>query len=166
MERPAMSTKEPATESVWDYPRPPRLEPTARTIKIVHGGAVIAETAHALRILETSHPPVYYIPPSDIAMEYLQPSGKRSSFCEFKGFASYWNLSVSGSTSEDAAWSYAKPSAKYATLKNHLAFYASRVDECSVDGEIVVPQPGDFYGGWITSHVTGPFKGPPGTLGW
>jgi uncharacterized protein (DUF427 family) len=154
------------TESVWDYPRPPKLEPTTRSIKIVHGGVVIAETTRALRILETSHPPVYYIPPADIAMEYLKPSSQRSSFCEFKGFASYWNINVNENVSADAAWSYPKPSAKYAALRDCLAFYASRVDECSVDGEIVVPQPGDFYGGWITSHVTGPFKGPPGTLGW
>jgi uncharacterized protein (DUF427 family) len=154
------------TESVWDYPRPPRLELTARTIQIVHGGVIIAETTRALRILETSHPPVYYIPPADIAMEYVKLSSRRSSFCEFKSFASYWNLDVNGNISEDAAWSYAKPSAKYAALRDYLAFYASRVDECSVDGEVVVPQPGDFYGGWITSHGTGPFKGPPGTLGW
>jgi uncharacterized protein (DUF427 family) len=155
-----------AIESVWDYPRPPKLEPTARKLRIVHGSVVIAETSRALRILETSHPPVYYIPPADIAMEYLKLSSRRSSFCEFKGFASYWNLDVNGSISEDAAWSYAKPSAKYVALKDYLAFYASRVDECSVDGEIVVPQPGDFYGGWITSHVAGPFKGLPGTLDW
>jgi uncharacterized protein (DUF427 family) len=153
-------------ESVWDYPRPPRIESAVRRLRVVHDGVVIAETTRALRILETSHPPVYYIPREDIAMEYLKPSAARSSFCEFKGFASYWNLNVNGNVSEDAAWSYAKPSASYAALRDYLAFYASRVDECSVDGEIVVPQPGDFYGGWITSHVTGPFKGPPGTLGW
>jgi uncharacterized protein (DUF427 family) len=161
-----MSPRQINTESVWDYPRPPRLEPTSRIIRIVHGGVVIAETTRALRILETSHPPVYYIPPSDIAMEHLVPSAHRSSFCEFKGFASYWNLSVNGNLSNDSAWSYPEPSAKYAALLDHLAFYASRVDECSVDGEVVVPQSGDFYGGWITSHITGPFKGPPGTRGW
>jgi uncharacterized protein (DUF427 family) len=155
-----------AVESVWDYPRPPKMEPTVRKLRVVHGGVVIAETARALRILETSHPPVYYIPRDDIAMEYLKPSSTRSSFCEFKGFASYWNLDVDGRVSADAAWSYAKPSASYAALRDYLAFYASRVDECSVDGEIAAPQPGDFYGGWITSHVAGPFKGPPGTLGW
>jgi uncharacterized protein (DUF427 family) len=153
-------------ESVWDYPRPPRLEKSERRITIVHAGVTIADTSRAMRILETSHPPVYYIPQADIAMESLQPSARRGSFCEFKGVASYWSLDVGGRRVEDVAWSYARPSAGYAALKDHLAFYASRVDECSVDGERVVPQPGDFYGGWITSHVTGPFKGSPGTMGW
>jgi uncharacterized protein (DUF427 family) len=162
------------TESVWDYPRPPRLEPTASLIRIVHCGVLIAETTRALRILETSHPPVYYIPPADIALRYLRIADRRSSFCEFKGAASYWSIDVStalekptkSAVSQDAAWSYAHPSRTYAALADHLAFYASRVDECTVDGERVTAQPGDFYGGWITSRITGPFKGPPGTLGW
>ena len=153
-------------ESVWDYPRPPRLEPAPRRIRIVHGGVVIADTTRALRILETSHPPVYYIPPADIAMRYIQPSPRRQSFCEFKGLAAYWNLAVGEHVSQDAAWSYPQPSPAYSALRDCLAFYASKVDECSVDGEIVIPQPGDFYGGWITSHVKGPFKGAPGTMGW
>jgi uncharacterized protein (DUF427 family) len=163
-----------ATESVWDYPRPPRLEPTASLIRIVHCGVLIAETTRALRILETSHPPVYYIPPADIALRYLRIADRSSSFCEFKGAASYWSIDVSAALekptraalSPDAAWSYAHPSRAYAALADHLAFYASRVDECTVDGERVTAQPGDFYGGWITSRITGPFKGPPGTLGW
>ena len=135
---------------------------------VVHAGMTIADTSRAMRILETSHPPVYYIPPADVVMERLRSSARRGSFCEFKGVASYWNLtSVDGRTAvEDVAWSYARPSASYAALKDYLAFYASRVDECLVDDERVVPQPGDFYGGWITSHVKGPFKGSPGTLGW
>jgi uncharacterized protein (DUF427 family) len=153
-------------ESVWDYPRPPRLEATQSHIRIVHGGCVIVETSRALRILETSHPPVFYIPPADIAMRYLARSESRGSFCEFKGVATYWSVEVPGHASNDAAWSYAKPSTEYVALRDHLAFYASRVDECTVDGERVQAQPGDFYGGWITSRVTGPFKGPPGTLGW
>ncbi len=155
-------------ESVWDYPRPPRLERTARRLRIVHGGVVLAETVRALRVLETSHPPVFYIPPEDIAMQFLDPSPRRSSYCEFKGMATYWTLRIpeSEAVSPDAAWSYPKPSRSYAGLRDHLAFYANRVDECSVDGERVTPQPGDFYGGWITSHVKGPFKGAPGTLGW
>lgn len=153
-------------ESVWDYPRPPRLEPTPRHLRITHGGIVLAETSNALRILETSHPPVYYIPPADIAMQYLIPSQRRGSFCEFKGNATYWSIQLPNATSPDAAWSYPQPSPPYAALRNHLAFYASRVDECTVDGEPVIPQPGDFYGGWITSHIQGPFKGPPGTMGW
>ncbi len=161
-----MSTSNTTTESVWDYPRPPRLEPTPRRIRIVHAGVVLADTTRALRILETSHPPVYYLPPSDLAMQFLRPSPRRQSFCEFKGFASYWSIEVDGAVSADAAWSYANPSPRYAELRDHLAFYASKVDECWVDDERVVPQPGDFYGGWITSHVSGPFKGAPGTLGW
>ena len=153
-------------ESVWDYPRPPRLEPTPRHLRILHHGIVLADTTRALRILETSHPPVYYIPPSDIAMQYLTRSPRRSSFCEFKGHATYWSINIPEVPSPDAAWSYAHPTASYAALRDHLAFYANRVEECTVDGERVQPQPGDFYGGWITSHVKGPFKGAPGTLGW
>jgi uncharacterized protein (DUF427 family) len=155
-----------AVESVWDYPRPPRMEQSGRLLRVTHRGVVIAESSRALRILETSHPPVYYIPPGDVAMKYVKASERRQSFCEFKGYADYWDIEVDGHVSREAAWSYAKPSAAYAGLKDHLAFYANRVDECSVDGEIVVPQPGDFYGGWITSHVKGPFKGAVGTMGW
>lgn len=155
-------------ESVWDYPRPPRLEASARHLTISHAGIVIADTSQSLRILETSHPPVYYIPQADIVMKLLQSSPRRSSFCEFKGLATYWslNLPLLGKPVEDVAWSYAQPSRQFAALADHLAFYASRVDQCTVDGEPVIPQSGDFYGGWITSHVKGPFKGAPGTLGW
>ena len=155
-------------ESVWDYPRPPRLEQSARHLRIVHGGEVIAETNRAWRILETSHPPVYYLPQIDIAMQWLARSPRRSSFCEWKGPAVYWivNLRSAVPAVSDAAWSYPDPSPAYSALRDHLAFYASRVDECTVDGERVQAQPGDFYGGWITSHVRGPFKGAPGTLGW
>jgi uncharacterized protein (DUF427 family) len=154
-------------ESVWDYPRPPKLEPSARHLRIVHRGIIVADTSHSLRILEMSHPPVYYIPRQDIAMEFLRQSPRRGTFCEYKGVATYWDLQVPGAKlSEDVAWSYARPSNTYAALKDYLAFYASRVDECTVDGEQVQPQPGDFYGGWITSHVKGPFKGAPGTMGW
>jgi uncharacterized protein (DUF427 family) len=159
----------PPTESVWDYPRPPHLEPTPSHIRIVHRGIVLADTTNALRILETSHPPVYYIPPADIAMHHLERSPTRSSFCEFKGHATYWAIrSITPASHDvpDAAWSYPHPTPSYAALRDHLAFYASRVDECTVDGELVQPQPGDFYGGWITSRIRGPFKGPPGTRGW
>jgi uncharacterized protein (DUF427 family) len=159
-------TNKSEPESVWDYPRPPRLERTASLVRVVHGGVVLAETTRALRILETSHPPVFYLPPDDVAMQYLEPSPRRASFCEWKGAATYWNVVMGNNVSVDAAWSYARPAAAYAELKDHLAFYASRVDECSVDGEVVQAQPGDFYGGWITSRVKGPFKGAPGTMGW
>ena len=151
-----------AVESVWDYPRPPRLEPTPRQIRVVQGGRVLAATSRALRILETSHPPVYYIPPADIDFSQLTRVTGGQSFCEFKGFATYWSLP----DKPNVAWSYASPTAAYAALTDHLAFYASKVDECWVDEEKVVPQVGDFYGGWITSNLRGPFKGAPGTRHW
>ncbi len=134
----------------------------------MHAGVTIAETERALRILETSHPPVYYIPPQDVAMQWMRRSPRRSSFCEFKGMATYWSLQRDATTQPvvDVAWSYEKPTGTFAALRDHLAFYASRVDDCFVDGERVAAQPGDFYGGWITSHVVGPFKGAPGTMGW
>ncbi len=164
-----------ASESVWDYPRPPRLVRTESEIRIVHCGVPLAHTTRAYRILETSHPPVFYLPMADIAMQYLKPSSRRRSFCEFKGFAEYWTVDVTPAPgrdadcnplAEDCAWSYPKPSIAYAELRDHLAFYSSCVSECTVDGEVVTAQPGDFYGGWITSNIRGPFKGPPGTLGW
>ncbi len=150
-------------ESVWDYPRPPRLERTNRRIRMVQGGVVLADTREALRVLETSHPPVYYLPPAALAKGMLERSGSRQSFCEFKGLAGYWSF-VGGR--QDVAWSYEKPTHGFAALAGHLAFYASKVDECWVDDERVVPQDGDFYGGWITSDLKGPFKGAKGTLGW
>lgn len=153
-------------ESVWDYPRPPRLEPSSRQIRVVHQGIVIASTSRALRMLETSHPPTYYLPPEDVRMDLLE-AASRSSVCEWKGQASYWNVKLPGAAAvPQAAWSYANPRAKYAALKDHVAFYASRVDACFVDEEQVAAQPGDFYGGWITSEITGPFKGIPGSFGW
>ncbi len=150
-------------ESVWDYPRPPRLERTHRRIRIVQSGVMLADTTEALRVLETSHPPVYYLPPSALAMSRLERSGSRQSFCEFKGTAGYWSL-VGGR--QDVAWSYERPTNGFAALADHLAFYASRVDECWVDDERVIPQEGDFYGGWITRDLKGPFKGGAGTRGW
>jgi uncharacterized protein (DUF427 family) len=153
-------------ESVWDYPRPPRLEPVPQRIRVRHRGVTVADTVKALRILETSHPPVYYIPSEDVAADLLRPSASRQSFCEFKGLASYWDLVMEGSTIHDVAWSYAQPVATYAQLAGHLAFYASKVEECWVGEERVMPQAADFYGGWITANLRGPFKGAPGTLGW
>lgn len=155
----------PGQESVWDYPRPPRLEATTKHLKIIFNGEVIAETTRAYRVLETSHPPVYYIPQEDIRMEFLAPTRQRS-FCEFKGEAVYWDITVGQSKSHNAAWSYPRPTRGFESIAGHLAFYASRVDSCLVDGEEVQAQAGDFYGGWITSDVVGPFKGAPGTRGW
>ncbi len=155
----------PGQESVWDYPRPPRVEPTSRRVRVVFGGVTIADTHRALRVLETSHPPTYYIPPDDIRMEYLTPTGKRS-FCEFKGSAGYYTVQVGEKRAEHAAWSYARPSSGYEAIAGYVAFYPSRMDACYVDDEQVVAQEGDFYGGWITSDIVGPFKGGPGTWGW
>lgn len=152
-------------ESVWDYPRPPRVEPTSKRLRVVFNGVVIAETQQAFRVLETSHPPAYYIPQADIQMQYFIPTA-RQTYCEFKGAARYWTITVEGRSSVNAAWSYPDPERGYDKIKDHLAFYASRVDACYVDDEQVQAQEGDFYGGWITADITGPFKGGPGTRGW
>jgi uncharacterized protein (DUF427 family) len=152
-------------ESVWDYPRPPRLERSAARITVVHAGVTLVDSDHCWRVLETSHPPVYYVPWDDIAPGTLEPARGRS-FCEFKGTAGYWDLVVAGTRVADAAWSYPKPTRPYAQLAGAVAFYPSRVGECRVDGELVRPQAGDFYGGWITADIAGPFKGGPGTTGW
>ena len=152
-------------ESVWDYPRPPRLEPVPARLRVVFGGETIADSTSGYRVLETSHPPVYYIPPADIRMDVMRPA-PGSSWCEFKGQASYWSIEAGGRRSENAAWSYPDAVAGLRAIAGHLAFYASRVDDCFVGDERVQPQDGDFYGGWITSQVVGPFKGGPGTRGW
>jgi len=132
---------------------------------VIFNSQIIADTASGFRVLETSHPPVYYIPPDDIVLPYLQ-SASGSSWCEFKGHTTYWSLDVNGERAQNVAWSYPSPSAAFASIAGYLAFYASRVDECWVDDERVQPQEGDFYGGWITSRVVGPFKGGVGTRAW
>jgi uncharacterized protein (DUF427 family) len=165
--RPEPDAVGPDQESAWDYPRPPRLEPTNHRLRVVLGGDVIAETTNGLRVLETSHPPNYYFPRRDIVDGALDRSDA-SSFCEFKGRAHYYLVrSASADRFEsDAAWGYDKPSAAFADLADHVAFYPDRMDSCFVDDELVIAQPGGFYGGWITSSVVGPFKGGPGTRGW
>lgn len=155
----------PGQESVWDYPRPPRLEQARRHIRVEHQGLVVADTRRAWRVLETSHPPVYYIPPDDVDLSLLRPTRRRT-FCEWKGHAVYHDLAVGESLVEEAAWSYPDPTPAFAPIRDHLAFYASRVDLCSVDGEVATGQRGDFYGGWITSDIVGPFKGGPGSSFW
>ena len=147
----------PGQESVWDYPRPPRVEKTARHVHVVFDGEVIADTRRASRVLETSHPPVYYIPPEDIRIEYLTETGRRT-WCEWKGQAGYYSLSVEGEQVNNAAWFYPDPTPGYEAIRGHVA--------CYVDGERVQAQPGDFHGGWITSDIVGPFKGGLGTAGW
>ena len=152
-------------ESVWDYPRPPRLERTAKHVEVFAAGRRIASSTAAFRVLETSHPPVYYIPATDIAEGVLRPAA-RQTFCEFKGTASYYDLEVGGTTIPNAGWYYPAPSPGFAQIAGHVAFYPSRVERCVVEGENVRPQPGNFYGGWITDDIAGPFKGEPGTAGW
>ena len=154
-----------ATESVWDYPRPPRLEPSSERVVVTHAGLVLADTTASLRVLETSHPPTYYLPASAFAAGVLRPA-EGASWCEWKGRASYLDLVVGDEVLTGIAWTYPEPSAPFEALRDHVALYPGRVDRCTVDGEVVQPQPGNFYGGWITSRVTGPFKGGPGTSGW
>lgn len=155
----------PGQESVWDYPRPPRLERTLKRIVIRFGGETIADTNAAYRVLETSHPPTYYLPPADIRMERLRPA-HGSSLCEWKGAARYFDVVVGERVTQQAAWSYPRPTQPFEAIRDYLAFYPALMDECTVDGELVTPQPGGFYGGWVTSNVVGPFKGVPGSFGW
>ena len=155
----------PGQESVWDYPRPAIAELTQRHIRIVHKGIVLADSRAAWRTLETSHPPTYYIPQSDIAMAHLAPNPARS-ICEWKGQAVYWDVVAGGERIVLAGWSYPSPTAPFAGITNHIAFYAAPFDCAEVDSEQVMPQPGGFYGGWISRHAAGPFKGIPGSRFW
>ena len=152
-------------ESVWDYPRPPRLEPSDKLIQVVFNNVTIAETRRAYRVLETSHPPVYYLAPADIKMEYLTRTN-RATLCEWKGQAGYYNINIGDKTVTNAAWFYANPTRAFAPIKDYVAFYPSLMDACFIDGERVQAQEGDFYGGWITRNIIGPFKGGAGTWGW
>lgn len=152
-------------ESVWDYPRPPRLEACVPRLRVEFNGETVADTVRGYRLLETSHPPVYYIPRDNVKTEFLRPNDSRS-FCEYKGVAEYRDLCVGDRVSVAAAWSYPAPAGDYAALRDHIAFYAGRVDACFVGEERVQPQEGDFYGGWITANLEGPFKGIPGSRGW
>ncbi|RZM37087.1 MAG: DUF427 domain-containing protein [Sphingomonas sp.] len=163
--RPRPDPVGPGQESVWQYPRPAIAELGKRHIRIEHFGVVVADTYAAVRTIETSHPPTWYIPPDAITPGLLRGSQRRS-FCEWKGEAQYWHLEIGGQIVRDVAWSYSDPTPTFAILRNHVAFYASALDVCTVDGERVRPQPGGFYGGWITSDLAGPFKGVPGSMGW
>jgi uncharacterized protein (DUF427 family) len=154
-----------AVESVWDYPRPPRLERVLRRVRVELGGGLIVDSARAWRVCETAGPPCYYVPPEDVAPGVLSPSPHRS-VCEWKGEACYWNASAGGRVVEDAAWSYPAPAPGFEPIRDHVAFYAGRVDACWVGDDRVVPQPGRFYGGWITPELRGPFKGDPGSEHW
>lgn len=152
-------------EDVWKYPRPPALEPVPQPVRIVFAGRTVAETGAAFRVLETSHPPVYYLPPSAFTGCGLEPASGRS-FCEWKGEARYWTIRAGDKGAERAAWSYPDPAPAYAAIRDHLAVYAGAMEQCFVGDEAVTPQPGGFYGGWITRNLKGPFKGAPGSMGW
>ena len=154
-----------ATESVWDYPRPPRVEPSERHVRVIVDGTVVADSRRAVRVLETSHPPGWYLPPEDVRMDLLRPTTRHTA-CEFKGDASYFHVGAGGRERREAAWLYARPLPGYEALAGYISFYPGRVDEAWVDDSRVMPQAGDFYGGWITPDVRGPFKGGPGTRGW
>lgn len=156
----------PGQESVWEYPRPPALDVSGRRVRIVHRGVIVADTAAALRVLETSHPPTYYIPPGDVAAGVLRASAQGGSWCEWKGVARYWDAVVGDEVFPGVAWSYPQPSATFEGLRDHVAFYCAPFDECLVDGARAVAQPGGFYGGWVTPSVAGPFKGGPGSRFW
>jgi uncharacterized protein (DUF427 family) len=151
----------PGQESVWDYPRPPRVEAATARITIQLDGQLIVDTTDAVRVLETSHPPVYYLPREAFVAGVLRPAAGQS-FCEFKGLASY--LSVGAE--DRAAWFYPTPNAGYELLVGRIAVYPGRMTRCTVGDDVVTPQDGDFYGGWITPDIVGPFKGAPGTLDW
>lgn len=155
----------PGQESVWDYPRPPRVEATSKHLKVVFNNIIIAETNRALRVLETSHPPVYYLPLEDVKMEYLTPNDEVS-FCEFKGKANYYDVKVGDKSMTDVTWTFRQPTKGFQDLVDYLAFYPHKVDACYVNDEKVQAQEGNFYGGWITSDIVGPFKGGSGTWGW
>ena len=152
-------------ESVWDYPRPPRVEPVSDHLSVTHAGQRIVSTNDSVRVLETSHPPTYYLPIKDFEAGVLvEVEGQ--TYCEFKGAATYFDIVVGDIRIPRAAWTYKMPTKGFESLQGKVALYASRVDECTVGDEVVQAQDGDFYGGWITSNIVGPFKGAPGTWGW
>jgi uncharacterized protein (DUF427 family) len=153
-------------ERVWDYPRPPALVPCARRVRVQLRGELLADATDALRVLETSHPPTIYVPPADVRSELLVASNARGSWCEFKGAAEYLDALIDGTRVPAVGWTYREPSPGYQTLTDHIAFYPGRVDGAWLDDERIEAQSGDFYGGWISADLVGPFKGPPGTLGW
>ncbi|MEE6177412.1 DUF427 domain-containing protein [Mycobacterium sp. 050134] len=159
------STAAHRRESVWDYPRPPRVEPFTGRITVELGGEVVASSRRAWRVLETSHPPTYYLP-CDAFKDGALRKAAGSSWCEWKGQAAYYDLLGGGAVAPKAAWSYPHPTPGFAAIAGAVAVMAAKADRCTVDGEVVEPQPGGFYGGWITSWVTGPFKGVPGSVGW
>jgi uncharacterized protein (DUF427 family) len=165
MPRPKRITPGPGQESVWDYPRPPRVEPVHARVTITFGGSLIAVSTRAVRVLETSHPPAYYVPPDDFVPGALTPGGG-TSFCEFKGRAQYYDVVHGEHIATRSAWYYPSPSPGFESIAGFVSVYPARMDQCTVDGEVVQAQEGDFYGSWITANIVGPFKGASGTWGW
>jgi uncharacterized protein (DUF427 family) len=159
-----MSAMKP--ENVADYPRPPAIERFSGSIRVRFNGQLIVETHEAFRILETYHPPTFYLPISSFASGVLVPSKGRATLCEWKGQASYFDVVAGDAVAGRAAWTYRTPDPRYRELHDHVALYAEPMDEVLVDGERVIPQPGNFYGGWVTRHISGPIKGRPGTTHW
>jgi uncharacterized protein (DUF427 family) len=155
----------PGQESVWDYPRPAVLEDTNKPLKVICNGIILAETTRGKRVLETSHPPTYYFPPEDVKLDYLIEASRRG-LCEWKGRYQYYDIKIDDRSINQAAWRYFDPTPDFVTLAEYYGFIAVLMDACYVNDELVTPQPGDFYGGWITADIVGPFKGTPGTMGW
>ncbi len=153
-------------ERVWDYPRPPAVAACQHRVRVQLGAVMLADSSHALRVLETSHPPTVYVPPGDVRLDLLSESEAGSTWCEFKGAAHYVDATIDGRRVTAVGWAYRDPSAGYEQLRDHIAFYPGRVDAAWLGEERVEGQRSDFYGGWITTDLVGPFKGPPGTLGW
>jgi uncharacterized protein (DUF427 family) len=152
-------------ESVWDYPRPPRLERVGWRVRVVHGSATIVDAPEAVRVLETSQPPAYYVSAEYVDLTLLERSQRRT-LCEWKGVAEYADIVVGDRRVIDAGWTYPEPTSAFESIRDHWAFYAQKADECWVDDERVTSNEGSFYGGWVTANVTGPFKGAPGTSHW
>lgn len=163
--RPKPIIPRPGQESVWDYPRPPRLERVPEPIRILLGGQVLVDTTAAYRVLETSHPPTYYLPEHDVAPGALVPAGG-GSVCEWKGPALYYDVVLGGRRAARAGWTYPAPLHPFEAIAGHVAFYAGPMDGCFIGEERAEPQPGGFYGGWVTGRIAGPFEGEPGTGGW
>lgn len=165
MPKPERIPPGPGQESVWDYPRPPRVEDSTRQVEVWFNDACIAQSRRARRVLETSGPPVYYLPPEDVRGDCLSAAGEHT-WCEWKGRAEHFDVNVGDRQARLAAWCYPTPTPGYEPIAGWIAFYPGRVDACTLDGELVRPQPGHYYGGWITDEILGPFKGEPGTEGW
>ena len=163
--RPARKVPGPGQLSVWDFPRPPALIQWHEHVVVTFAGHVVAETTEAWSVLETSHPPTYYLPPDAFAENATRPA-EGTTFCEWKGTAVYLDVMGGDWVAPRAAWTYPEPSEPFAALRDHVAIYPAAMDSCTVDGRPVLPQPGGFYGGWVTPRVVGPFKGDPGTQGW